>query len=135
MVEGLLPTGTQRVGRQRRCNTLVSRPRGMPLDSPGRVALLAMRSFLLAFTFRVFIRHRFHSRSELHDPPETQPGRAFSDSYSSSTFKHFANLIARTGSRLQIFSSVCWLIPRRMNSRFGMLAIRASCSSSATALL
>jgi len=34
-----------------------------------------------------------------------------SRSYSSSTLKHFASLIARIGSLAQIFSSVCWLIP------------------------
>ena len=45
------------------------------------------------------------------------------DSYSSTAFKHLANLIARTGSWLQIFSSVCWLIPLRLSSRFGSLRV------------
>ena len=40
----------------------------------------------------------------------------------------------RTGCRSQIFSSVCWLIPRRMNPRFDILRISASCLLSATAL-
>jgi hypothetical protein len=46
-------------------------------------------------------------------------------SYSSSTFRHFASLFARTGARLQIFSNVCWLIPLRMNSCLGSLRFSA----------
>jgi hypothetical protein len=57
----------------------------------------------------------------------------FYDSGASRTFKHRANLVARTGTFEQIFSSVCWLIPLRMNSRSGTFAMRSSCSSVATA--
>lgn len=58
--------------------------------------------------------------------------KAFSSS-EAIAFKHSDNLHARTGFLLQIFSSVCWLIPLRINSRFGSVSIIANCSGVATA--
>ena len=48
------------------------------------------------------------------------------DSHFWSTLRTFPSVEYRTGSFLQIFSNVCWLIPRRMNSRLGIFAMRCN---------
>ena len=75
------------------------------------------RAFLFTFPFRscTLLHNPFHdwtltisgSSVEVGPDPHANKVESCSDSYSSSTFRHFANLIARTGSGLQIFCNVC----------------------------